>query len=926
MVKVVRGGPLQDSVVLRATALALAAALLALAGCGQDYLRDGQSLLAKGDHVGAVLQLKNAVDAAPDSLDARVALAQAFEASFDIESAEQQWRRAMERGGDHDVLVPRIVASQLDRGLLVNATREFGEKHLKSPAAESQLRSLMAIAYIGLGRQEQARAQLSQVRAEALLAKVANAQLLWAVGEQRAAIEGLRAVDLARETDAGGLRALARLYLAGGDRERSLAALQRSHELAPWHLGIAGEYAEMLVMSGQTEQARGIRDMLLKRSPKYYWTQFVHALVLAKDGQAQASHAASLRVLAAVPDHVSANLLAASAELEQGDLVMAETRLRKVLRQQPDSVLGLQLLSAVQLRLGQAQEARDTIRKGLIRVPDHPQFLSGLIEAELSLRNDKAAEQAIRHALDLQPSNASYLLLLSEIRARQKDGVAAAALMDQAIELGKDDPVIRDRVVSTALKMGDGERVDRLIAYALQQRPEDPQTYLLQAVVHGHRRDDTSARSALFKALDLEPGFAPAIKALLLLPEAAKPDDRTRERLDRAVASPKAGPAVYLAYAAWMRQHAVDEKQRHELLVKGSRAHPVDIRLRELLALSWIRRGEPDSALSSVQEAVAAAKNDAQPQELLARIYVLTGKRDLALSAYARLAAAYPQNAEWRLVLADLQRQQGSEVEAASTLRELIKDRPFDERAYLGLVALEIRERPQEALSVARELGQVQGRQELARVVEAEVLARMGRKEDAVKLLHAASKAGADPLASLRMADLFERDGQTDMFERVLVDLTRRFPADLQVTARAAHHWMAKGDSPRAERILQTALAASPGNAMLLNELAWLQLRRGDAAALGHASQAAALMPDNPNVLDTLGVAQAKAGQAALALETLEIAHRLGPDQAAIRLHLAQARNAVGKKGEAAALLSGINAAQLSKQERVELDQLKSAI
>ena len=59
-------------------------------------------------------------------------------------------------------------------------------------------------------------------------------------------------------------------------------------------------------------------------------------------------------------------------------------------------------------------------------------------------------------------------------------------------------------------------------------------------------------------------------------------------------------------------------------------------------------------------------------------------------------------------------------------------------------------------------------------------------------------------------------------------------------------------------------------------------------------------MPEDAGVIDTLGYALLKNGQAEKALSFLEKAARLRPDDATIQAHLAQAYKAAGKTPAAA--------------------------
>src|ERR1035438_7655390 len=84
---------------LRTSGLSAAFVLTFLvAGCSpsaSDSLQQGKSFVAKGDLSAAIISFKNAVQKEPESLPARLALAEALENNDDQAGAEQQYRRAL---------------------------------------------------------------------------------------------------------------------------------------------------------------------------------------------------------------------------------------------------------------------------------------------------------------------------------------------------------------------------------------------------------------------------------------------------------------------------------------------------------------------------------------------------------------------------------------------------------------------------------------------------------------------------------------------------------------------------------------------------------------------------------------------------------------------------------------------------------------
>lgn len=910
---------------LRLTLLASALTAM-LAGCGQNPMSAGKEYMTKGDYASAVIEFKNAVQAQPDSVAARLALADAFEHAFDPANAEQNLRKAIEAGGDADPLLPRIAILMLERNELDRLVREFKDRHLKSIEAESNLRAIVAIAYISQKRSAQAKEQLQDAKANTPAVKLAKAQWQLASGQANQALAELDAAPTENTASWWTLRALSRVYNAVGNPAKALASIKRAHEDAPWHRGVTGEYAQALIAAGHFDEAIAMRNQLQKMAPNYFWTHYINAVLLAREGRSEESHAAALNVIAVSPDHLPAILLAASAEIQKGDLQMADTRLKKILKQNPYSIPALQMQATTQLQLGATQEAAQTIQHGLNVAPDDARLLSLKADTEIKSGNTKQAITTLDSLIEKHPKDAPNLLRLSELKARQGDKADAAALLDKAAEVGQDDPVVRDRVIAIAMRLGDTARVQQLAEHALKSRPQDPQSHLVQAAALGYQNDTAGAWRATLAALDLQPGFDAALMALAGMAKEPAQRQELRARYEKAVASKTSTAQTYLAYA---RLLLADDKNKAgviPLLEKGVAAQPNSTALRQVLVEELLRAGSVDTALSVAQSGAAVNSAPAAAAALLANTYERIGKTELSAETYRKLVSSYPQRADWRLKLAELEAGTNGKTQATTLLRGLMTERPFDSRAYIALAKLTIPDNPSEALSIARELGERAPHKLTALLLEGDLLTLAGRTDEALKQFSKAAKAGADPAASLRVVSLLDRTHRGAAADDELATTLRKFPQDASVQGYAAQRALTQDKAEKAVEILQTIALNQPNNPVLLNDLAWAQIQAKNPKAIDNARKAAQLMPDNPTVIDTLGMAQALAGQRDEAIASLRTAVNLAPVAALTRLHLAQQLLAAHERKAAVSVLAPVNGKQLAKAEQATLAQLNKSL
>ena len=886
----------------------------------------GQEFMAQGEYPSAVIEFKNAVQATPDSPEARLALADALERTYDTVGAEQHLRKVISAGGDADSLLPRVALFMLDRSEFAKIINEFQDRHLKSPQADSNLRAVVAVAYLGQKQQALADAQLKGAMEKTATVMLASAQSLLAQNKKEQAVAVLDSSLSEPDSPWWVLRGLSRIYGANGQREQAAQFMTRAYEGAPWHRGVMGEYGELLIAMNKLDQAIVVRDRLKKLAPTYYWTHYMDALVLSGQGHSEESVAAALKVLAAAPEHLPATLMVATAELQKGDVMMAGSRLDKIVRQYPYSVPALQLLAEAQLRQGKSAEAADSISRGLSVAPTQTRLVSLRADSEVMRGAIKEATATLTQLSANDPGNASYLLRLSELRARSGDKAGARKLLDQAVEAGKDNPLVRDRIVAISLGMGDTTRVRQLAENAMKTQPQDPGSHLIMAATLGVEKDNAGAWRETLAALDLQPAFQPALTALTMMAREPKQREELGARYEKAVQAKSSSAQTYLEYARLLLETKGDRAAITALLEHGVRSLPTSTALREALTQEYFRAGRSDAALSVAQAGASTSNAAPDATALLATIYERVGEAKLATETYRKLASDYPQRTDWRLRLAELEMVADRKKEATTTLRSLITDRPLDPRPYITLANLTRPDNLQEALSIARDLGKSDSNKLTAQLLEGDLLAQSGQSDEALKQFGKAAKAGAVPAALLRSVQLLDRTKRGQAAEQELADALRKFPDDATVIGFAAQRIRAQGKPAKAAELLQRIADKNPRNPVVLNDLAWAQIEAKQADALKNATSAAKLAPDNSEVLDTLGMAQALAGQKSEAITTLRTAINLAPGLPTPKLHLAELYIASGMRKEAASLVQSMDRKTLGAKDLETLARLTSSL
>ncbi len=895
--------------------------------CGRDPLSSGAELLRKGDLSGAVIEFKNAVQDNPQSTDARLALANALERTSDPVGAEQQLRKAVENGGDAEKIVPRIALLMLDRGEHAKIVSEFSKRTLQTAPGISNLKAILSMAETALGHSKQASDLLENLPSETTLTLLAKGQAFARQGNSSKALEQLdQAIKQADKEDAAiwwTFRALHRTYAATGEPSKALAAIKAAHEVAPWHIGIAGEYGDALIGANQFADATSVRDQLKTRAPNHYWTNYLDAVLLAEKGNIEGSHAAGLKVLAIAPNHLRSNLIVASAELQNNNVPMAEERLRKALHEHPRHLALLQLYATAQMRNGNYAAAAETIDRGLRLSPDDPRLLTLSTDLAVLKKDTSSAKKTLQRLLVLNGKDGQSLMRLAELSIMEKKLPEAGAYLREALPYVQDDPNLRDRTIVLALNSENSELARRLSEYALQKRAGDPGTYLTVAALKEYQKDPAGARQAALKALDIKADYQPALNALGNLSRSTEEQRELLGRYEQAIATKPSTPATYLTYMRLVRSMRSDESKIIVALENGIAANPTATAIRATLIDELLRDGKFDNALSVAQSGASITNAPAELSGLLAATYERLGKTEQAAEVYRKLAANYPQRSDWRLKLAELTVRTGKIQEARSILRSLMTDAPFEAASYIALAKLTARDNLSEALSIARQLGEKKINQGTAMLLEGDVLVLAGKQDDALQQFSKATKLGAMPDAAISTAQLLDATARKPAADQELSDALRKFPAHPQLLSYIGQRHLHHGNTTKAAEYLQKALAVDPRNPALINDLAWVQIQLKQPMALDNARIALSMQPNNPAILDTYGMALLLTGEKKAAISNLRAAVNLNPYAQLPKIHLAEAFLSSDYKQSARDILKSIQDAQVPPTEHETLARLR---
>jgi len=874
------------------------------------------------DMPGAIIQLKNALQADRTLLPVHVLLGKALLANSEVGAAEVALLEALRLGVNRAEVAVLLAQSYVAQGKqrLLLEDRRVDPAGLP-PAAQFELLLLRAGAQADLGKTHTALQLIDEARAlDASSARTWLAEVSIHIRTHdlaRAESAAAKVLSLAPESPDG-------WYYRGsvahvqGDARSALAAYDKSLALDATHVEARITRAGLLLDMGEAEAAAKDVAELRRTSPKEPRAAYLAALLADRRGDAAAA-AVHLQQVTALLDPVPIDFIRYRAQL-------------------------LMLNALAHYGLNQHEKARVYLETHQ-RVQGHSAASKILARVYLALDNTPAAMDVLEGYLRQYPGDPQALTLLASAHMARNEHAKATALMQQALR-SHDEPQLRTALGVTLLGGGQtadataeletaykrdprqtqagsalvqlylrADKTPQALAVAqslVRQQPRNASLHNLLGLARAKGGDSAGARQAFEQALALAPGQTAPQLNLVRLDIAAKGYDAAAVRLTALLKSHDKDIDTLLEMAALAGLRGQPAQMLHWLEKANDFAPASELRPSFALIELHLRENRPGDALVVSKQVMTKARE--QIPALLVHARVLAANGDIAgarttLGNATRLAAfEAPQQVD----IAALQLRIGNLPGAAYSLEKALSGQPH----YLPALALmtEVDSRQgehEQAEERARQIVQREPRQAFGHTLLGNVALARGQSAAAVNAYRRAHELepSTDTLLRLYRASFTPQNG------KAAIALTQLWleahPRDLPVRKAAAGGHAAMGNFPAARAGYEAVLKQSPDDVETLNNLANVLLRLKDASALKVAEQALAMDPANPLVIDTAGWISFHHGQTERALQLLRDARLRAPAIAEIRYHLAAVLAQTGRHGEARTeLIAALNAAQ----------------
>lgn len=885
------------------------AASTTLSGCDRisnlsehEYIERAKAHEGKGDLKSTIVELKNAVQKNPDSLQARLLLGQTYLKAGMGAEAEKELNNAIRLGGNREAIEPKLGEALVLVGDYQRVLDEIRPETQTSRINLARVLQLRGDALLGQGKRTEACGLFQQ----SLDAHTRNPPTYWGLARcalaERDTAKARSWLDAALripDRQAQTWTFIGDLEQINGSPQAALAAYTNALKSDPNHLEALLNRAALNMALGQLEPARTDVRRVGELAPKSVSANYLQALLNFEQKKYPAARDALQAVFVITSEHMPSVLLAGATAYALGSYQQAESHLKRFLARYPGHGYARRVLAATLVRQKQLDRALETLAP-LIQ-PDSKDALALALASEvrLMMQEPGTASGLLEKAALIDPQNAAIHTQLALSRLATGDSQLAVNELQAAASMDADQYRADTLLVLTHLKRKEYDKALIAVGNMEKKLPRSPVTHNLRGQTYLGKNDLPNARKSFEAALAIDPAFFPAAASLARIDMRDRNPQAAQKRFEAVLNKDKDNLQAMMALAELA---AVNKREGESLawLNKAAKTHPDAVSPRAALVKHHLKKKETARALALASEFANSRPDNPEALNLLGATQMDAGKPSDAAITFTQLTKKAPDSPDALLRLALAQVAHKQPAAGRSSLKKALQLKPNHLQSLDALLNLELAEKhPEAALQIARQIQLQHPQSPRGYSREGDILLARKALPQAVKAYEQAMDKGDGSAGFIKLHRAYILAGNANAADQRLNDWLKRHPEDWVIRSYAAEYFTFAGRNQEAIAQYEAILQRSPDSAAALNNLANLYLRTHDTRAVTTAERALKLAPDNPAVQDTLGWILVEQGQTGRGLELLSKAAAKAPGIATIRYHHAVALARSGDKASA---------------------------
>ncbi|MCW8902356.1 XrtA/PEP-CTERM system TPR-repeat protein PrsT [Sedimenticola sp.] len=889
---------------LTACTLLLTASLLNSAHA-DDYVREAEAYLEKGEAKAAVIQLKNALQENPANIEARLMLGRIYLQAGDGASAEKEFERAKKLNAAKSYWELNLAKAYLMQQKYQEILDSISEEEGSSIDDRISISLIRGDAHLGLRQYKEARDTYSKVKQLNPQSQEAVLGLIITDIAENHRAEALNSLDglLADHPDnTAALVMRGELNLQSGKAELARADFDKALTLQPKNVRALLGRAQIYLTGGQIDLSKAdlaTLDTLVPGHPKLL--HLSGAIALLERNLDEADNLLQ-KALNANPDDLRTRTLLGAANFYRGNYEAAHGYLTQVLKAQPTLLPAIKLLASVRHQLKQSDAVVKLLEPALGLYPEDPQLMAMLGAAYMQVKRFEEGSELMSRAIEIAPDLAAYRTQLAlGLMAQGKSSEAIAELENT---IGMEQEFVQADVLLVLSYLNKQEFTKALEAsQALEKRsPENPVGYNLTGLAYLMSGNLEQAEHRFKKTLEIDPNFITAEANLARL-AIQKGDLTLAESHFQSALKKIPNSAMILMGLADLARRQGDRDRMHKLLEQAHNGEPKTSRAGLISAMAYLAENRPLKALRMTSQLSAAFPRDPSVLTIHGRAQLAAGDTINAVTTFRQLTYQ-KKSAETLQLLGNAQQAAGQQDDARESYQQALKENPGFVPVLVGLFSLELGAgNHQAALSHAKTIQQAMPDKPVGYEFEGTVYAAQGETVKSITLYEKAYQMQPGERLGIMLAQQYTRAGDARRGLDLLREWAEKQPDNLQVQISLAGTLLEQGLHDEAIQTYEKVLQADDSQLIALNNLAWIYSSRGNDKAVELGKRAYELASTRPEIVDTYGWILVQTGDLSKGSEILKQAAELSPNNQEIIYHLGYAQHKQGNRTEAETIL-----------------------
>ncbi len=891
-------------------------------------IANARTQIAAGRYGEAFIALKYVAQKEPDNATVRVLLAQIALAQGNTQSAETELSRiTLEKIPDAEGQLVKLRV-EMAAGRMDAALAALNGSKLN----QNQKDNLRAVVLLGKGEIAKAIELLTPLVA----ADPGNIEYgtelvmaLAATGDMDAAQGRLNGYLQAKPNEPELLMIKARLELASGRLATAIESLQLAvNSDRPDWPPVQRAQANFLLgdsalRNGDIAKAKSALANLSKVAPGMVGAVLLKARIAMVERRPADAVNDLQQVARAVPNDRSVPMMLAEAHLQMRNIVQAQAVLEQLIAVAPEQLDARRMLARLLLR----QNRPDKVLELVDDAPTAQAADTELKDAQTAARGIQARAtqtvESLQSTLAREPGNHEARLNLAV--AQVSSGAASAALQSLIALPASYEPAKRLRVKLLALVAQSNRReLEREIDAVIALNPAQVDQLLTVAdVTAAIGRSDLALR-----ALDVAATAAPDNQNVTLGRASVMLIDRRLDDARKAVSAlitrdPKNVRA--LVAMARIEMDAGDFGAARKILVETNLLDPKATEVSLALATLELRGNRVPNAVAVLEKMISNSKSNGVAAADAGSL-LLSARRFAAAIPFLRKASQERSDPSDRIRLARALAENRQTGEASELLQTLVKESPGNTDAVVTLAAIETGTGQSQSAANRLSALPAEGKSRIDVLIAlGDAQLAQGRAEEANRSFEQAFRSAPSMGLVLRLFAARTRANIKDP-ELPLKAWLARYPQDVVVRLALGDHYLRVQDNKAAIATYEEIIRAQPNQPAALNNLAWLLSEADTPRAETLARKAVQLVPNQPQIAETLASILVRQGKFADALPYFAAAlAAIGNDGGALYRY-ATALNGAGDKAAAKSMVARALATAGAFPERPAAQDLSTAL